>query len=68
MSHFKITIVGAGAIGGLFAGWLGSLPVGRVSLPAGRVSLSVVARGHTLVALRSHGLRLEQGGEQRQVA
>lgn len=61
MSHFNITIVGAGAIGGLFAGWLGGLP-------AGRVNLSVLARGHTLVALRSHGLRLEQGGEQRQVA
>ena len=49
----KICIVGLGAIGGLFAAWLGR------RLPAGEVTLSAVARGATLAALRQHGLRLE---------
>lgn len=49
----KISIVGAGAIGGVFAGWLGS------RLPAGTVQLSVLARGATLTALHTHGLRLD---------
>ncbi|MEZ5662643.1 MAG: 2-dehydropantoate 2-reductase [Burkholderiaceae bacterium] len=46
----KIAIVGVGAIGGLFAGWLGS------RLPEGRLRLSAVARGETLRALRERGL------------
>ena len=46
----KVAVVGVGAIGGLFAGWMGS------RLPAGRVQLSAVARGGTLKALRERGL------------
>ncbi|MGS5084884.1 2-dehydropantoate 2-reductase [Hydrogenophaga sp. A37] len=46
----KVAVVGVGAIGGLFAGWLGS------RLPAGHIRLSAVARGETLRALREHGL------------
>ena len=46
----KIAIVGVGAIGGLFAGWLGS------RLPAGQIQLSAVARGDTLRTLREQGL------------
>jgi 2-dehydropantoate 2-reductase len=41
----KVAIVGVGAIGGLFAGWLGS------RLPAGSIQLSAVARGETLRTL-----------------
>ena len=52
----KICIVGAGAVGGLFAGWLGS------RLPDGEVKLSALARGATLQALRRDGLRLESSG------
>lgn len=57
----KVTIVGVGAIGGLFAGWLGS------RLPAGRIQLSALARGETLRALRQHGLTWvdTDGGEHR---
>jgi 2-dehydropantoate 2-reductase len=50
----KVCIYGAGAIGG----WLG------VKLARAGCEVSVVARGATLEALRSHGLRLLQGGEQ----
>ena len=46
----KVAIVGLGAIGGLFAGWLGT------RLPAGRVRLSALARGATLAAVRAQGL------------
>jgi 2-dehydropantoate 2-reductase len=46
----KVAIVGVGAIGGLFAGWLGS------RLPAGSIQLSAVARGETLRTLRELGL------------
>jgi 2-dehydropantoate 2-reductase len=46
----KIAVVGVGAIGGLFAGWLGS------RLPAGQIQLSAVARGDTLQALNERGL------------
>ncbi len=49
----KVCIVGLGAIGGLFAGWLGSRPA------PGRVELSALARGATLAAVREHGLRLQ---------
>ncbi|MBL8306972.1 MAG: 2-dehydropantoate 2-reductase [Rubrivivax sp.] len=52
----KICIVGLGAIGGLFAAWLGR------RLPEGEVALSAVARGATLAALREHGLRLDGDG------
>jgi 2-dehydropantoate 2-reductase len=49
-SFQKVAIVGVGAIGGLFAGWLGS------RLPAGQIQLSAVARGETLRTLRERGL------------
>ena len=45
----RVGIVGAGAIGGLFAAWLGALP---------DVKVSVLARGATLAALRQSGLQL----------
>ncbi|MCU0926185.1 MAG: 2-dehydropantoate 2-reductase [Hydrogenophaga sp.] len=45
-----MAVVGVGAIGGLFAGWLGS------RLPAGQIQLSAVARGETLRALKERGL------------
>jgi len=48
----KICIVGLGAIGGLFAAWLGQ------RLPAGELTLSALARGDTLAAVRRDGLRL----------
>lgn len=47
----KVCVVGVGAIGGVFAAWLGS------RLPAGRIHLSALARGDTLRALQSDGLR-----------
>lgn len=50
VSMQKIAIVGVGAIGGLFAGWLGS------RLSCGEVQLSAVARGETLRVLRDRGL------------
>jgi 2-dehydropantoate 2-reductase len=43
-AHSKITIVGMGAIGSVFAAWLGS------RLPAGQIRLSALARGQTLTA------------------
>lgn len=46
----KVAIVGVGAIGGLFAGWMGS------RLPAGQIQLSAVARGETLRALNERGV------------
>ena len=48
----KICIVGLGAIGGLFAGWLAS------RLPPGEVEVSALARGETLAAVRRRGLLL----------
>jgi 2-dehydropantoate 2-reductase len=50
----KICVVGAGAIGG----FLGT----RLALE-GTSKVSALARGATLVALRDHGWRLQQGGE-----
>jgi 2-dehydropantoate 2-reductase len=47
----KACIYGAGAIGG----WIG------MALASGGCALSVVARGATLQALQTHGLRLQQG-------
>ena len=59
----KIAIVGVGAIGGLFAGWLGS------RLPAGQIQLSAVARGDTLRTLREQGLTWVDGdGAEHRVA
>lgn len=49
----KVCIVGAGAIGGF---------IGTRLAAAKTCDLSVLARGATLAALRSHGWRLEQGG------
>jgi 2-dehydropantoate 2-reductase len=48
----RITIYGAGAIGG----WLGA------RLAAQGADLSAIARGDTLAALRAHGLRLREDG------
>ena len=52
----KICIVGLGAIGGLFAGWLGTRLRGEA---ANGLRLSALARGATLDALQRHGLRLD---------
>ena len=49
----KVTIVGAGAIGG----WIG------VHLARAGAQLSVLARGDTLAALQAQGLQLHQSGE-----
>lgn len=48
----RVAVVGAGAIGGLFAGWIGQRC-------GGEAELSVLARGATLDVLRREGLRLE---------
>jgi 2-dehydropantoate 2-reductase len=53
----KICIVGAGAIGGLFAGWFGS------RIPNGELTLSALARGDTLAALQRDGLKLLSANE-----
>ncbi|WP_233252728.1 2-dehydropantoate 2-reductase [Limnohabitans sp. T6-20] len=58
MKFNKITIVGAGAIGG----WLG------VHLAQAGAQVSVLARGDTLAALQTQGLQLHQGGELHTVA
>jgi 2-dehydropantoate 2-reductase len=50
----KICIYGAGAVGGLMAGWLAR---------AGR-AVSVVARGAHLTAIREHGLRVRSEGKE----
>lgn len=52
----KVCIVGLGAIGGLFAGWLGR----RAQAPefVGEWQLSALARGATLAAVRQGGLAL----------
>lgn len=61
MAVKKVAVVGAGAIGGLFAGWLGARPdLG--------VDMSVVARGATLQALRENGLRLTHNGVEQAMA
>lgn len=49
----KITVFGAGAIGG----WLGA------RLAHAGHAVSAVARGDTLAALQTHGLRLARGGQ-----
>ncbi len=50
----KIAIVGAGAIGGYFA----------ARLAASGEQVSMLARGRTLEAIRSHGIRLSSEGRQ----
>jgi 2-dehydropantoate 2-reductase len=57
----RVAVIGLGAIGGIFAGWLGGLP-------AMRVKLSALARGETLHALRERGLRLLMASGERQVS
>jgi 2-dehydropantoate 2-reductase len=52
----RIAVFGAGAIGGYLAAKLAA---------AGRVDLSVMARGEHLDAMRSGGLRLIEGGEEK---
>jgi len=54
----KICIYGAGAVGGLLAGWLAR---------AGH-AVSVVAKGAQLTAIREKGLRVRSGGEESAVA
>ncbi|HEU0203413.1 MAG TPA: 2-dehydropantoate 2-reductase [Burkholderiaceae bacterium] len=49
----RVCVIGAGAIGGFFGARLAN----------GHVEVSVVARGHTLEALRTRGWVLESGGE-----
>ena len=61
----KVCIVGLGAIGGLFAGWMGSRLPQR---EAGALQLSALARGETLAAVRRHGLRLDTPQGQLQMA
>ncbi len=51
--EMKVGVIGAGAVGGLFAARLGS---------AG-CSISMVARGETLRSIRSHGVRLLRNRE-----
>ena len=52
----KICIVGLGAIGGLFAGWLGSRGA------PDQIQLCALARGDTLAAVLQHGLQFESSG------
>ena len=52
----RVAIVGMGAIGSVFAAWLGS------RLPAGQIRLSALARGQTLSALQTDGLRWTDDG------
>ena len=54
----KIGIYGAGAVGGLMAGWLAR---------AGH-EVSVVARGAQLTAIRDKGLRVRADGQESAVA
>lgn len=51
----KVCIVGAGAVGGM---------IGTRLAAFGKVPVSALARGETLQALRRHGWRLTQGGEE----
>ena len=48
----KICVVGLGAVGSLFAAWLGQ------RLPAAQYRLSAFARGATLAAVRAQGLQI----------
>lgn len=57
----KVCIVGAGAIGGFIGTRL------AVSASAGQAQVVALARGATLAALRTHGWRLQMGGQLIQV-
>jgi 2-dehydropantoate 2-reductase len=59
LSSLKVCVVGAGAIGGF---------LGTRLAREGSAQVAALARGATLVALRDHGWRLEQGGERLQGA
>ncbi len=59
----KITVVGLGAVGGAFAGLLGTLP------PSKNIQLSAIARGKSLTALQTQGLTwTDASGQTHQVA
>ena len=59
----KIAVVGLGAVGGAFAGLLGTLP------PSKNIQLSAIARGKALTALQTQGLVwTDASGQTRQVA
>ena len=62
MSHIKkIAIVGVGAVGGVFAAYLGKLAHSNIQL-------SAIARGDTLKNLRAHGLTwVDAQGEEHSV-
>ena len=65
MTHHlkKIAVVGLGAVGGAFAGLLGTLP------PAHKLQLSAIARGKALTALQMQGLAwTHASGQTHQVA
>jgi len=59
----KIAVVGLGAVGGAFAGLLGTLP------PSKNIQLSAIARGKALTALQTQGLAwTDATGQTHQVA
>ncbi len=59
----KIAVVGLGAVGGAFAGLLGTLPSSK------NIQLSAIARGKALTALQTQGLVwTDASGQARQVA
>lgn len=59
----KIAVVGLGAVGGAFAGLLGTLQ------PSKNMQLSAIARGKTLTALQTQGLMwTDASGQSHQVA
>ena len=59
----KIAVVGLGAVGGAFAGLLGTLP------PSKNIQLSAIARGKALMALKTQGLVwTDASGQTHQVA
>ncbi|WP_334190134.1 2-dehydropantoate 2-reductase [Noviherbaspirillum sp.] len=57
----KIAVYGAGAVGGLMAARLAAID------GAARPEVSVIARGATLAALRSHGMRVQEADRLRTV-
>lgn len=56
----KITVVGLGAVGGAFAGLLGTLP------PSHNLQLSAIARAETLTTLKTQGLVFTNAAGQNQ--
>jgi len=62
-SVMKIAIVGLGAVGGAFAGLLGTL------LPSQKIQLSAIARGKALTTLKTQGLVwTDASGQTHQIA